>query len=939
MSLVASIPYDKGAHYFRCDFQVHTPRDRQWTGSPRITDDERSEYAETLIAACREKGLNAIAVTDHHDMTFVRYVRQAAAQETDAEGNPLSYRERIVVFPGIELTLAVPCQAILLLDADFEDNRFDAVLTALAINPAPITAEKTAQTERLEHIDSLKALKTKLDEHTWLKDRYIIFPNVSGEGKFSLLRNGMAPKYKDMPFVGGYLDGSKVGLKAGTINILSGNDKAWGNKRIACIQTSDNRREDHADLGAHSSWIKWASPTAEALRQACLAQESRIADTEPTLPGIVITSISVQNSAFLGPLELSFNPQYNALIGGRGTGKSTILEYLRWALCDQPPAGSDEDAPDYQSRRLRLIEGTLKPFGATVDVTFTVNGVPHQVRRSSKDGSVQIRVGNDEFRACTESEIRTLLPVQAYSQKQLSNVSVRLDELARFITAPIRAELGKLQRQMSEQEEKLRKSFSTRQRQKSIEKDIARIALEIRSYQEQANQIRTTLSGLSEEDRRLLELGPHYDRAEQAIETHRSRLIATKERISSLAEGLSAIDAEEAMILPEDFPEQALVDGLLSDYDALLTEVDTALRAISTKIDHALHEDDDSKSSKWNTKLSSYREAYNAALKRSSAHKDRMDQLKVLETKVGMLQREHSSLREELKSYEKAAETYQVEQKRLHDLRVQRDALIQQQCDALTERSGGAIRAIVHRYSNADSFMSALKEKLSGSGIRANKIEQIVNSIVEAEDPHRAWLGIIGDLESLSNFDPDSESSDHIPETPFLESAGATKGDCEKLARKLSPDDWLSLSLKEIESEPHFEYRSREGEYIAFSNASSGQQATALLRTLLNQAGPPLLIDQPEEDLDNPVMQEIVEQVWSAKKRRQIIFVSHNANLVVNGDAELVAWCEYRKAGDQSGGKIAGEGAIDIPDVREAIKRIMEGGEAAFNLRREKYGF
>lgn len=77
----------------------------------------------------------------------------------------------------------------------------------------------------------------------------------------------------------------------------------------------------------------------------------------------------------------------------------------------------------------------------------------------------------------------------------------------------------------------------------------------------------------------------------------------------------------------------------------------------------------------------------------------------------------------------------------------------------------------------------------------------------------------------------------------------------------------------------------------------------------------------------------------SGSKRRQLIFVSHNANLVVNGDAELVAWCEYRKAGDQSGGKIAGEGAIDVPSVRDAIKRIMEGGEAAFNLRREKYGF
>ena len=59
----------------------------------------------------------------------------------------------------------------------------------------------------------------------------------------------------------------------------------------------------------------------------------------------------------------------------------------------------------------------------------------------------------------------------------------------------------------------------------------------------------------------------------------------------------------------------------------------------------------------------------------------------------------------------------------------------------------------------------------------------------------------------------------------------------------------------------------------------------------------------------------------------------------MNGDAELVAWFDYRMTSDQSRGMIAGEGAIDVPMVLDAIKRIMEGGEAAFNLRKEKYGF
>ncbi|MEF3047151.1 TrlF family AAA-like ATPase [Pseudotabrizicola sp. L79] len=930
---------DKGAHFFRCDFQVHSPRDRQWTGAPRVTDAERIEYASNLIAACREKGLDAIAVTDHHDMAFVSYIRQAANQETDSDGNLLQPKDRIVVFPGVELTLAVPCQAILLLDADFEDNRFDAVLTALAITPAPMGDEKTIQTERLDHIDSLRALKIKLDEHTWLRDRYIIFPNVSGEGKFSLLRSGMAPKYKDMPFVGGYLDGSKDGLKAGTLNIIAGKEKAWGNKRIACIQTSDNRREDHADLGKYSSWIKWAAPTAEALRQACLAQESRISDTEPSIPSVVISSISVQNSSFLGPVELAFNPQYNALIGGRGTGKSTILEYLRWALCDQPPAGSDDDTPDYQARRARLIEGTLKPLGATVDVAFTVNGVPHLVRRASKDGTVQIKVDNDELRPCTENEVRTLLPVQAYSQKQLSNVSVRLDELARFITAPIRTELGQLERKMDEQQEELRRTYSTRQRQKTIEKDLARQDLEIRSYQEQANRLRASLGGLTEEDRTLLDLGSHYDYAEQAVDAREKRLHDAGGQIDRLLELIGNETRGDLSELPDQFPEKALLADLSVEYGELVVKIADALRLAKSNIDQALLASEDSKWSLWRTRLEAYRNAYSDALNRSSAHIDRMEQLKSLEAKVTSLQKERTRLSDELTSLQKAGEAYQTEQANLLEQRRQRDELIQGQCDALTERSGGAIRATVRRFSNADAFSELLKERLSGSGIRRDRIEQIAGAILEAEDPHRTWLGTLQDLEVLANFDPEKDSAEHLPDTPFLTGAGATKGDCDKLARKLSPSDWLALSLTEIASEPHFEYRSREGEYIHFSNASSGQQATALLRTLLNQAGPPLLIDQPEEDLDNPVMQEIVEQIWAAKKRRQIIFVSHNANLVVNGDAELVAWCEYRKAGDQSGGKIAGEGAIDIPNVREAIKRIMEGGEAAFNLRREKYGF
>ena len=75
---------DKGAHFYKCDFQVHTPRDINWDGQGATTDDERKAYAEEFIGACREKGLNAVAITDHHDLAFFKDIKD----ECDRRGIP-----------------------------------------------------------------------------------------------------------------------------------------------------------------------------------------------------------------------------------------------------------------------------------------------------------------------------------------------------------------------------------------------------------------------------------------------------------------------------------------------------------------------------------------------------------------------------------------------------------------------------------------------------------------------------------------------------------------------------------------------------------------------------------------------------------------------------------------------------------------------------------
>lgn len=933
---------DKGAHFYRCDLQVHTPRDTNWTGAACIADADREAYAAKLVQACRDLGLQGIAITDHHDMTFVEYIRRAAAEETDDEGKPLPKERRLVVFPGMELTLGVPCQALLIFDADLPADLFSLAMTALAITTSPPGDSKIAAVNRLTRIASLSQLKEELDRHTFLRDRYIIFPNVGENGQFSLLRLGQAGKYVEMPCVGGYVDGGLDKLGTGNRSIIDGKAREWGNKRVACFQTSDSRREDHRELGKSSTWIKWAVPTAEALRQACLAQESRVSQAAPQLPSVVVAGISVSNSVFLGPIDLSVNPQYTALIGGRGTGKSTILEYLRWALCDQPPGMTDEDSPNYQSRRSRLIDQTLKPVKATVQVHFELNGVPHLVRRSSEDGSLLIKVANDEMRPCTEDEVRGLLPIQAYSQKQLSDVSVRLDELSRFITAPIRADLARVERQAADRAERLRQSYATRNRQRSLARTLQKRELEERSLTEQADALRAGLTGLTEDDRALLDRGRIYDAADRSVQSWRDGIDAVRDGASALQRTIDSYLAAAEGPLPTE-PEAEILRAAREQYHSLLTDAKTAVDGLirrAGEIETAPTPTDASSPwQQWAEKLAAFRALYDAAVQRSSAHSEQMTQLRDIEDQLAQHARETARIREELRNLETAEAAYQTERAAWLLLLKERDDLLESQSRALTTSSGGSIRANLKRQSDATDFVNGLRQHLTGSRIAGTKLEALGESIGDAPDPGIQWNALLADLEKLAELDTERDSTERRPDTPSLSAAGLSQTDLDRIATTLKPDTWLSLSLTPIKSVPVFEYRAREGEYIPFRNASAGQQATALLKTLLNQTGPPLIIDQPEEDLDNPVMLEVVQQVWTAKQKRQLIFASHNANLVVNGDAELVVCCDYRTTGDQSRGTIATEGAIDIPDVREAIKRVMEGGEAAFNLRRAKYGF
>lgn len=932
---------DDGGHFFRADFQVHTPRDPQWSGYRPTNLAGRRQWATDLVSAARVRGLHAIAISDHHDFANFPLVRAAAAAEVDAAGQPVPERERLVVFPALELTLEVPCQAILVLDADFPEENLRDVLTALHLPAVPDDKPKCPAAQVIPGTGDINQLHADLDEHPFLKGRYILLPNVTPGGHKSIIEKGYHTKYGAMRSVGGYLDGSIDVLERdrGKATILRGGDPQWGSKSVALFQTSDTREADFGRLGTAASWIKWAKPTAEALRQACLAKESRILQEEPALPSTWISHVVVSQSKFLGRLDLALNPQYTALIGGRGTGKSTVLDYLRWALCDQPTATTDsEEVANPRARRARLIASTLAPMNGHVEVHCVLNGIPHVVRREATTGDVQLKVGEGEFTEVSEADIHSLLPVHAYSQKQLSSIAIRKDELERFVTSPIGAKLDEITRQDAEISGRLRENYGALQRHRALTMDIRRSELRLASLRDQAEALRTGLAGLSEDDRRVLDAKRGHDEARAAAHAWIERLIQTQDTLNA---AIAATSTARMATAPPLGPEYLLpqLNGVRTAVLDALASVETALTSVHEELDRAAAPSGalGTASSTLTSTLDAFDAQYVAVKARSTAHEAQLEQLSELEEQqktVGTLLERQRRDREALGD---PLERHHQLRRELLSARESRTAALSEQCNSLTTASDGLISASLAIGQGFADVATRFKALIAGSRVRTSAIDLFFDQLSSDDKPLVTWELVLGELESLVGLEGDAEI--RTQDTPTLSRLGFDIANQKRIIPTLSPDSWLDLSLTPITDQPHLRYRAKEGEYIDFEAASAGQQASALLTALLSQTGMPLIIDQPEDDLDSETVERIVQKIWTAKARRQLVFASHNANLVVNGDADLVVVCAYVEGAEQSAGHVACKGAIDVSRVRRQITTVMEGGERAFRLRKEKYGF
>jgi chromosome segregation protein len=928
---------DQGAHFHCCDLQIHSPRDLNWVGDCPTTERERQSYAREFISACRRKGLNAIAITDHHDVAFLPYIREAAAAELEENSERVSPERRLVVFSGIELTLAVPCQALLLFDPDVQDEDLGRALAVLGVTPSPPSAPKTNPVQRLP-ITDLNEVYQRLTEHEAFKGHFILLPNVNDGGTDTILRPGFFEHYKQMHCVGGYVDGSCE--SHGRQQILEGKEPQWGNKCCGVIQTSDARERDFSRLANNPTWIKWSIPSTEALRQACLAPGSRIRYESPLLPGSWISGIDVSDSKYFGPFSVDFNLQLNTIIGGRGSGKSTVLEYLRWALCDQGYVHHEDDGselPDYENRRRHLVSGTLKPSLATVTVHYVRNGVSHRIRREGGTGKVFLRVADQPEQEASEEVIQSLVQIQGYSQKQLSNVSVRTQELTRLLTTPISQELSNSEAEISKEVSNLRQAFERVEMHRAIQGQLQTINLGLASKQEQLIALSAEVSNLPEEHRTEIDAHPQFVGGERLAGTYGASVNSAAEAVTQARSAIGRLSAD----LPEvgtARPSEDLVatrEAILSTFRQAFTQLDGITQAI-TQVRSAIRPNVE----RIELAVANHRRRYEAAASENAVVQDRLQSLRGLSDQIATAQRDRDSLLSRLQEIGDADHELSDIKGRWVAAISRKITVMQAQAAQLSGGSGSVLRVRVEKFNDLEPLRAALQSAVMGAGItRPEKFESLIQQMTLATDALLAWLELGDELIALARTGPLLALGAELPHTPKLTAAGFIPGELRRIATRLNANAAFQLTLLYPTTVPLFEYLSAVGAYVPFQDASPGQQATALIGLLLNQSVGPLVVDQPEDDLDNTTILDVADRLSRAKERRQIIFSTHNPNLVVVGDSELVLHCAYREPTLRARIHIADQGAIDNRSICEVITKVMEGGEAAFRLRKERYGF
>jgi len=612
------------------------------------------------------------------------------------------------------------------------------------------------------------------------------------------------------------------------------------------------------------------------------------------------------SGGFLDGTRLEFVDGLNCIIGGRGTGKTTILEFVRYVL-DLMPDSADSRP------RAKIIDGIVRGNLGSGTISLEVETKHGTTYRAERPWGDSVQILDEDGNPVSVSLDRDLVfKADIYSQNEIEEIA----------TNP-RFQLSLIDKF---EEEEIRGVSQAMQHHK---RTIESAAVDLRNLDRRIREIEEVVPELDVVMKRLEEMqaidGPEAGliNAAHANKALRSR---ETEAITDLR-GVVGSVADDFKQFADSVAENctnALGDGLNAGPNgAIFDEINAAVAEFTrvfldgvpkikercAKLLARLEESSQHLAAEHGRQEQQYREivARSAQEKQRAAERTR-------------LQKRHLELTKEKNELATLGQRRRVVDNNhrqmlasLSDTRDRRFALRKAVAERLTNALSPTIRVAIIQAGDRSGYRELLSAALKGSGIQYNRI---ADRIVESVSPEE-----LSQLIRRSNFQR------------LAERAGIAADLAQRVIGHIQNTDFaFKLETIDLEDEPQIELKDG-ADYKNSAGLSTGQRCTVILPILLFESERPLLIDQPEDNLDNAyVYDTIVKSLRDVKGGRQLIFVTHNPNIPVLGEAERV----FVFASDGRHGTVSRQGTVD--DVKGQIEHLLEGGAEAFKLRMAKYG-
>lgn len=880
---------DQGSWY-RVDLHVHSPASHDFAQEvkppaerSRLKAMDVAEFVQALAA----QGLDVVAITDHNTGDFVDKAVDAA-KELARRGGP-----RLTVLAGVELTVN-PGVHILAVLPDGGTDAVHHLLSTLGLQPEQRGREETiiekAVSEVAQAVHDLGGIV--IGAHCGSSKGVV--EAMKGQARIRAIEA---------------LDLLEVGTNSTGSSAAKTEKFVRDDLRIAASFVVGSDSHDPRSL-PEAIWVKMAQPSFNGLRQVLFEPALRIRRSPPSEVGHPrILGMAVTGGLY-GAERLLFSPNLNVLIGGRGAGKSAVIDLLRFVFHHEP--GRDDELRLLQERQ----SGFLAGVGEVVVHASDISGSRFAIVRSGAfelDSKKRIRFQEKArvFEVAGAGLIPRQLgpgdvvPVEFYGQGEVSKLAERADEQLRLIddnipdASAIPAEFGLIEK--AEQ----------------IEAELSKSEGEM-----------DALSALIAERPKLAaDLKDLSDRLKDPIFERRALWSAEQQYFERAEAWLGQVEAGTKASVPsmpatpggsEKWPSIAEVSELV----VAMQDLSTVARAKSDEMAKAIQDTRTNVATMkaaWETKYNAAESAYREKLRElgASTHAKAAEEQRNLQARLSKLDEEHIPRRQQLETSTSAhkQEWLNVLQE-LHDVRATRNVERQNVVARLNQELAPRVRIVLDESGDRDGYADFVCGWLEGSGMM-HREEQIAAACNKLAPDQLADAITASDLGSLMT-------------------AGLTNANAGRVLTYFSLSAIRQLRRFEVLPLVKVQLR-REGEmtYTDLRGLSVGERCSAVLAIALLNKRRPLVVDQPEDDLDHSfVTESVVESLRAAKDSRQILAASHNPNIPVLGDAEMVIRVE-RLAGKDAC-RIKAHGGLELPIVTEQVQ-MLEGGPEAFERRRRRY--